>query len=155
VSFETAVGLAWVVWLALILIFLVVEIFTVDFTFLMLAVASVGGVVAALTGLEWFWQLLIVGILAIALIFAVRPRLLVALRAGGDPTKSNIHALIGISGTVTTAFTDGQGHVKLANGETWTARGSDAPLALKVGAKVTVTEINGATAMVEPVEGKA
>jgi membrane protein implicated in regulation of membrane protease activity len=155
VSFDLVVSFAWVVWLALILIFLVVEIFTVDFTFLMLAVASVGGVISALAGLDWFWQLLIVGVLAIALIFAVRPRLLLALRKGADPAKSNVHALIGMDGTVTTAFSDGQGHVKLANGETWTARGADSPLTLKVGAKVSVIDINGATAVVAPTEGKA
>jgi membrane protein implicated in regulation of membrane protease activity len=56
---------------------------------------------------------------------------------------------------VTTAFSDGQGHVKLANGETWTARGADSPLTLKVGAKVSVIDINGATAVVAPTEGKA
>jgi membrane protein implicated in regulation of membrane protease activity len=151
-SIDEIVGFAWVVWLALILIFLVVEIFTVDMTFLMLAVASVGGVITALVGFEWFWQLVIVGVLAIALILALRPPLLRALRRGEDPTKSNINALIGLGGKVTTAFSDGLGHVKLANGETWTSKGAEEPLALKVGTAVTVIAIEGATAIVEPVE---
>jgi membrane protein implicated in regulation of membrane protease activity len=36
---------AWVFWLALILLFVIVEVLTVDFTFLMLALGSVGRVV--------------------------------------------------------------------------------------------------------------
>ncbi len=154
-SFDWIVSYAAVVWLALVLIFLVIEIFVLDFTFLMIAVASVGGVISAASGALWFWQLIIVAVLAIALIFAVRPRLLHALRRGGDPTKSNIHALIGMRASVTGAFVDGQGLVKLANGETWTAKGASSTLSLRVGSAVTVTAIDGATALVEPEEGKS
>jgi len=63
VTVEEISTIAWVVWAALILIFLVIEIFTLDFTFLMLGVASIGGVVAAALGVPWFFQLLIVGVL--------------------------------------------------------------------------------------------
>jgi membrane protein implicated in regulation of membrane protease activity len=154
VSLEEINAIAWVVWLALILVFLVIEIFTLDFTFLMLAVASVGGVISSLLGVPWFLQLVIVGVLAIVLLFAVRPPLIHALRKGGDPTPSNVDALIGLKGTVTTAFDDGAGHAKLANGETWTARSvghDDLPL----GDKVVVVAIEGATAVVAPMERNA
>ena len=72
-SVEEISTIAWVVWAALILIFLVIEIFTLDFTFLMLGVASIGGVASALLGVPWFFQLLIVAVLAVLLIFTVRP----------------------------------------------------------------------------------
>ena len=154
-SLDEINSIAWVVWLALILIFLVIEIFTLDFTFLMLAVASVAGVIAALLDVPWFFQLLIVGVLAIVLLFAVRPPLFRALGKGADNTPSNLDALIGLRGTVSTAFSGGSGHVKLANGETWTARllGSTANLAL--GDTVVVVAIEGATAVVAPLEGNA
>ena len=147
--------IAWVVWAALILIFLVVEIFTLDFTFLMLGVASVGGVVAALLGVPWFFQLLIVGVLAVLLIFTVRPPLLRALRKGGDETPSNVEALIGLRGTVSTAFRDGSGHVKLSNGDTWTSKSAASAEDLPLGDKVVVVAIEGATAVVAPLERNA
>jgi membrane protein implicated in regulation of membrane protease activity len=151
---EEISSIAWVVWLALILLFLVIEIFTLDFTFLMLAVASVGGVISALLGVPWFFQLLIVGVLALVLLFAVRPPLFRALGRGADKTPSNLDALIGIKGTVSTPFTDGTGHVKLANGELWTARFDDGPSTLATGSAVVVVAIQGATAVVALPEGK-
>jgi membrane protein implicated in regulation of membrane protease activity len=145
---------AWIVWLALALIFVVIEVFTLDFTFLMLAAGSVGGLLSSLAGLEWWAQILVTAVLSLALLFLVRPPLLKALRKGGDPTPSNVAALLGLGGTVTTAFVDGTGYVKLANGETWTAKVPPlaADAALVIGSKVTVVAIEGATAVVEPTE---
>ena len=56
---QTVIQFAWIVWLALALIFVVVEVFTLDFTFLMLAVGSVGGLLASLFGAEWWVQILV------------------------------------------------------------------------------------------------
>lgn len=153
-SVEEINSVAWVVWLALILLFLVIEIFTLDFTFLMIAIASAGGVISALLGVPWFFQLLIVGALSIVLLFTVRPPLFRLLGRGADRTPSNIDALIGLKGTVSTAFSDGVGHVKLANGEVWTARIDDGPKKLATGSAVVVVEIQGATAVVALPEGK-
>lgn len=153
-SLDEIMTIAWVVWLALILIFLVIEIFLLDFTFLMLAVASVAGVLAALFGVPWFFQLLIVAVLALALLFAVRPPLTRALRKGADETPSGVEALIGLRGKVSTAFRGDSGHVKLSNGDTWTARvvGNDD---LALGEAVVVVSIEGATAVVAPLERNA
>jgi membrane protein implicated in regulation of membrane protease activity len=146
---------AWIAWLALILIFLVIEIFTVDFTFLMLAVGSIGGLISAAFGVPWPLQLVIAGVVAILLIFTVRPPLLKSLRSGEDPTKSNIDAVIGITGTVISGFDGKVDHVKLANGETWTLRTLDSNTVLAIGDTVTVKAIDGATAVVAPIEGTA
>ena len=151
-SIDQINAIAWVVWLALILLFLVIEIFTLDFTFLMVAVASVGGVVSALLGLPWFAQLLIVGVLALVLLLSVRPPLLRALRRGEDTTPSNVDALIGLRGTVSTSFSGGAGHVKLSNGDTWTARLAGSTDDLALGEAVVVVSIEGATAVVAPLE---
>jgi membrane protein implicated in regulation of membrane protease activity len=143
---------AWVFWLALILIFAIIEVNTLDLTFLMLAVGSIGGLVAGLLGVPWWWQALVAFVLSLALLGFVRPPLLRALRRGGDPARSNVHALLGIGGTVVVAFEDGRGQVKLANGETWTSRLSpDAPASsLPEGERVVVSSIDGATAVVVP-----
>ena len=146
------VSYSWIVWLALILIFGIIELTTLEFTFLMLSVGSLGGLVSGLLGLPWPAQIIIAGILSVLLVFALRPALLRALKRGGDPARSNVDALLGATGIVTNDFSGSASHVKLLNGETWTARlsGSDRPLV--EGERVVVTAIEGATAVVAPAE---
>jgi len=142
---------AWLFWLALILVFIIVEVTTLEFTFLMLAVGSLGGLLSGVFGAPWWAQIIIAGVLALILLFFVRPPLLRALRKGGDPARSNVDALLGIGGVVVQAFQDGRGQVRLANGETWTSRlspGSEGRL--DEGERVVVTAIDGATAVVVP-----
>ena len=148
---------AWIFWVALLLIFVIVEVITVDFTFLMLAGGCIGGLIAGLIGAPFWAQILIAGVLALLLLFVVRPAIKRSLGRGADQTPTNVAALLGTGGTVTTPFVDGQGHVKLANGETWTARlsqvSTDRPV--DTGERVVVTAIEGATAIVVPAEGTA
>jgi membrane protein implicated in regulation of membrane protease activity len=152
-SADVITNYAWIFWLALILIFVIVEVLTVDLTFLMLALGSIGGLTGALFGLPWWAQILLAGVLCVLLLFALRPRLLRILKSGGDTTKSNVDALLGLRGTVTTDFAGITGHVKLANGEIWTARLAVPPgHPMEVGDRVVVTAIDGATAVVVPTE---
>ena len=148
---------AWIFWLALILVFVIVEVLTVNLTFLMLALGSAGGLLFGAFGVPWWAQIVIAAVIAVLLLFAVRPALLRALKRGGDPARSNVSALLGISGTATADFFGNAGHVKLANGETWTARvvGPTANQPLEEGADVIVTAIEGATAVVVPAERNA
>jgi len=148
---------AWIAWLVLILVFATIEVFTLEMTFLMLALGSVAGLVSGLFGIPWYVQFVIAAVVAIALILALRPPLLRRLRRGGDPTLSNIDALIGADGQVLRTVTSVGGQVRLQNGDIWTARLSpiteqtDVP----VGERVLVTGIDGATAVVVPVERSA
>ena len=145
---------AWIVWLGLILLFLIVEMTTLEFTFLMIALGSVGGLVSGLLGLPWWAQIVIAGVLALLLLLAVKPPLLRRLKRGGDPSKTLVDALIGMEGSVIHDFVAGEGQVKLAVGETWSAKVSS-PLKteLEIGDRITVTAIEGATAMVAPMKG--
>ncbi|MWB97819.1 NfeD family protein [Agromyces seonyuensis] len=148
---------AWIGWLVLILVFAVIEIFTLEMTFLMLAIGSVGGLLSGLAGIPWWAQVVVAAALALLLIFTLRPRLLRALQKSGDPTKSNVDALVGESGSVVRTIGTSGGQVKLRNGDIWTARLSpiteqrDVP----VGEAVLVTAIDGATAVVVPLERSA
>ncbi len=141
---------AWIFWLGLILIFLIVEVSTLEFTFLMIALGSLGGLISGLFGLPWWAQIIVACVLALLLLLAVRPPLLRLLKRGGDPARTLVDALIGIDGIVTTDFVNGQGHARLANGETWTAKLSetDNNEQVEIGDRVLVTEIDGATAVV-------
>lgn len=151
---EFIASYGWIIWLALILVFVIIEVATVDFTFLMIAIGSVGGLVADVLGAAWWIQVPIAAVLALLLIFFVRPALHRVLKRGGDPTPTNVQALLGLAGSVATDFVDGQGTVKLANGETWTARlsGFAAKAKAEAGDPVVVTAIEGATAVVAPAE---
>ncbi|MFD6055153.1 NfeD family protein [Agromyces sp. NPDC060279] len=148
---------AWIAWIVLILAFATIEVFTLEMTFLMLALGSVAGLVSGVFGIPWWAQFLIAAIVAVVLIFTLRPPLLRRLRRGGDPARSNIDALIGADGAVVSTLTQAGGQVRLQNGETWTARLS--PITeqrdVAVGEKVLVTGIDGATAVVVPVERSA
>ena len=144
---------AWIVWLVLILVFAIIEIFTLEMTFLMLALGSVAGLTSGLFGIPWWAQFIVAAVVASALIISLRPPLLRLLRRG-DPSRSNIDALIGADGAVVRTVTPSGGQVRLQNGDVWTARLS--PITeqadVTVGERVLVTGIDGATAVVVPVE---
>ncbi|WP_349898169.1 NfeD family protein [Parafrigoribacterium soli] len=151
---EFIVSYSWLLWLGLVLVFVIIEVSTVDFTFLMLAIGSLGGLASGLLGLPVSGQIIVAAVLSVLLLFLVRPWLKRVLERGSDRTPSNVDALLGLTGVVTTEFVDGQGHAKLANGEVWTARlsQSSAQRVVEVGENVIVTAIEGATAMVVPSE---
>lgn len=145
---------AWIAWLVLILVFATIEVFTLEMTFLMLALGSVAGLLSGLAGIPWWAQFIVAAVVSIALILTLRPSLLRLLRRGADPTRSNIDALIGADGAVIRTVTATGGQVKLQNGDVWTARLS--PITeqadVAVGERVLVTGIDGATAVVVPME---
>lgn len=151
---EAITEFAWIGWLALILIFVIVEMLSLEFTFLMLAVGSLVGLLSGLLGAPWWLQLLIAGVVAVLLLFTIRPPLLRLLKRGGDPTPSNVQALLGMTGRVVSTITASGGQARLANGETWTARSAvgEVHRELNPGEPVIVVSIDGATAVVAPTE---
>jgi membrane protein implicated in regulation of membrane protease activity len=148
---------AWIIWLVLILLFITIEVASLELTFLMIAIGSVGGLIASLLDAPWWLQIVIAALVSIALLFGIKPPLIRALRRGGDPTKSNVDALLGLGGRVVMSVGATGGQVRLANGETWTARLSPGTRrnVVEPGEQVLVTAIDGATAVVVPVERNA
>ncbi|QYH36239.1 NfeD family protein [Salinibacterium sp. M195] len=143
----------WILWLALVVLFIVIEVLTLEFTFLMIAAGTlIGGLGANLLGWPWWLQVALAAAISGLLIFTLRPVLLMNLDKGADPAKSNVDALYELGGRVTGPFTNGIGEVKLDNGETWTARvDAVSPVAaMAVGTRVAVSSIEGAIAVVVP-----
>ncbi len=138
---------AWIGWLVLIALFLVIEMLTLDFTFLMLASGSTVGLITGLLGVPVWVQIIVAAAAAALFILFLRPPLLRRLRQGEDPTKSNVDALIGLDGAALHEITSAAGQVKLSNGDIWTARSVDGS-AIAPSRHVVVTAINGATAIV-------
>lgn len=141
----------WIIWLVVILVFVILEVITVDFTSLMLGVGSIGGLVASLFRSPFWLQVVIAAVLSLLLLLTVRPPLKRALQRGGDKTKSNVDALLGLKGVITSDINGNPNMVKLANGETWTAKREAASQPeFTEGDHVVVTAINGSTAVVAP-----
>ncbi|WEK59790.1 MAG: NfeD family protein [Candidatus Microbacterium colombiense] len=141
---------AWIGWLILIAVFLVIEMLTLDFTFLMLSFGSAVGLLTDFVGIPVWVQVLIAAAAAALFILFLRPPLIKRLHRGEDPTKSNIDALIDLRGTALQDVTQISGQVKLSNGDTWTARTATS-VPIPQGSAVAVTAISGATATVRPV----
>lgn len=143
----------WILWLVFILVAITIELLSLEFTFLMISIGSLGGLAANLLGLDWWLQIVVAAGLSVLLLLTIRPFLLRVLRNGGDPARSNIAALIGMSGRVVVTVTETGGQVKLINGETWTARlvsvsGGPTSDSVDPGHPVTVQLIEGSTAVV-------
>ncbi len=145
----------WIAWLVFVIVCVIIEVLTLEFTFMMVAAGSLlGGLGTNLLGAEWWVQILAAAIISGLLLFTIRPLLLKLLHRGESPVLTNVDALAGMTARVTAAFVDGAGFVKLSNGETWTARLSPEHETLKLaeGDRVVVTRIDGATAEVAPKE---
>ncbi|WP_405216547.1 NfeD family protein [Agrococcus sp. Ld7] len=145
---------AWIVWLVVALVCFIIEMVTLEFTFLMIGLSSVVGLVSSITGLPWWVQVLVAAAAALMLLFLVRPKLLNRLHESGEVNKQGIEALLGMDGEVTRSFLRGAGEVTLANGDVWTARLSPVvqPRDPDVGERIVVTSIEGATAIVVPAQ---
>ena len=145
----------WIVWLVFILVCVIIELLTLDFTFLMIAVGSLAGLGANLLGWDWWVQILVAGAVSVLLLLLIRPVLLRLMnRSAASVPPSNVAALIGMGGRVSSTIAELGGLVRLDNGETWTARLSPAAESapIEAGTKVTVISIQGATAVVAPAE---
>ncbi|GAA2992060.1 membrane protein implicated in regulation of membrane protease activity [Microbacterium terrae] len=142
----------WIAWLILALLFVILELVTLEFTFLMLAAgALIGGLGVNLLGGPWWLQIGVAAALSALLLFTIRPLLLKVLHRNDTPdARTNVDALYGMGARVVAPFVHGIGSVRLDNGETWTAQISDESLDLDVGARVAVVSVHGATVEVSP-----
>ena len=138
----------WLWWIGAALAFGIVEMTTLDLIFLMLALGALVAAIVAGAGLPLIWQVLVFGVAAGLFVFALRPVALRYWRLEGRGDKSiGIGGHIGQTATVLREVTDRSGLVKL-RGEEWTARADLEGAVHAPGSLVTVTRIDGATAVV-------
>jgi membrane protein implicated in regulation of membrane protease activity len=141
---------AWAGWLGAAALLAVAELLSMDFVLLMLAIGLAGGAVADVLGGPLALQVLVAVIVAMGTLVFVRPSVVRRLHHGPEITTGHA-ALVGRSAVVTEQVSAQGGLVKLA-GEIWTARPFDDSLVIPEGSTVDVFEIEGATAVVYPVE---
>ena len=130
-----------------------VELLTADLTFALIAVgAGAAAGTAALGGPLWLQAVVGVGVSAAGIAF-VRPIALRHLRRGAPETRTGVAALPGARGRTASEVTAHDGRIRL-RGEVWSARLDTEVTSTPVpdGVEVIVTRIDGATALVYPVD---
>jgi membrane protein implicated in regulation of membrane protease activity len=138
--------MAWLIWLLLAAGLALVEIFSLDLVFIMLAagaLAAAGG--AALGGGLPIQLGLFVAVAGLALVL-VRPYAKRQLTQG-PILRHGAAALVGETATVLQRVSPDSGLVKVS-GQEWTARPFDATQEIETGETVHVLKIQGATALV-------
>ena len=141
---------SWVAWLGLAAALGVVEMFSLDLIFMMLAVGALTGAVAGAFDLPLALQLLAAAGASLATLTLLRPRLVARLRGGPELTLGH-DRLLGTQGQVTVRISATDvGRVRLA-GEEWTAAPYDTMTTIEPSETVEVLQIRGATAYVHPV----
>ncbi|HET7327153.1 MAG TPA: NfeD family protein [Nocardioidaceae bacterium] len=144
---------SWVAWTGGAVLLAIAELLSMDFVLLMLAGGALGGAVTAALGAESPVQIVVAVAVALASLLFVRPSVVRRLHSGPELTTGHA-ALVGRQAVVLEEVTAVAGLVKLA-GEVWTARPFDDSMIIPVGVSVDVFEIDGATAVVYPVDGGA
>ncbi len=142
---------AWVIWLVLIALFLVIEMFTLEFTFLMLAVGSIAGLISSAFITPFWVQAIIAAVVALLLLLTVRPPMLKRFRRGEQKAKFGTHALLGMAGVTLQDTNALAGQVKLDNGDIWTARTQAGAADIAAGIPIQVQSVEGAIARVATV----
>ena len=142
-----------IIWLALLIVFLIVEAVTVTMVSLWFAGGCLAALVAAATGGSPGFQIFTALVVSAALLACLRP--IVRKHFTPGLIKTNVDAVIGSCGYVTADIDNvcATGTVKLGAME-WTARSaSGTPIAK--GTLVKVDRIEGVKAFVIPVEVEA
>ncbi|KAA1419944.1 NfeD family protein [Mumia zhuanghuii] len=139
---------AWAGWVAAGLLLATAELMSLDLVLLMLAVGAFAGAGTAALGGSFAVSALVASVVSLLMLFLARPSMVKRLHRGPD-LVSGTTALIGSSAVALTTVDANQGQVKLG-GETWSARSYDPSVTIEAGAKVSVFEIDGATAVVYP-----
>src|SRR3954451_5512944 len=137
----------WAGWLALAVLFGVLELVSMDLFLVMLAGGAVVGAVTALLGGPLPLQIVLAMISAVGLLGLIRPNVVRRLHSGPD-LKTGAEALIGKRATVLRELTPHTtGRVKIG-GEEWPAAPYLEDDTIPTGAVVDVVQIKGATAYV-------
>jgi membrane protein implicated in regulation of membrane protease activity len=140
----------WLVWLIAAGALAAAEVLTLTLVLGMLAVAALAGAVLAAAGAPVAVEVAGFAIAAVLLLGVARPvarrhrHLPAPLRTGSD-------ALVGRRGVAVTAVDEHGGQVRIG-GEVWSARTYEPSHVIPAGAAVDIAQIDGATAVVLPLE---
>jgi membrane protein implicated in regulation of membrane protease activity len=141
---------AWLIWLIVAVVLLVVETFILTAALGMLGVAALVTAGLAALGLPVLVQFLAFTVTATIGVLLVRPMVKRRLLRP-QLQRFGVEALVGKPAYVVSEVSGLDGRVRIG-GEEWTARAYDQTLVIPAGATVDVLEISGATVLVYPRE---
>jgi len=141
---------AWAVWTSVTVALCLAELVSLDLVLLMLAAGAGAGAVSSVLSPSPWIDLLVAVVVAVAMLWLVRPSLVKRLHSGPELTTGH-SALVGRKAVVLELVDEHGGQVKLA-GEVWSARVFDPSTRIEAGAEVEVFDIDGATAVVHPTD---
>ena len=129
------------------------ELLSVSFFLLFFALGAVVALALAFAGLGLTAQAIGFIVASVVSMLVLRPALLNRLSLRGGEAYAGHRGITGESAVVTEAIeAGGKGTVRVGSGEFWTARAMYTGEGIGKGAKVRVLDIDGLTALVEPVE---
>lgn len=130
------------IWLALMVVFIVVEIITVGLTSIWFAGGALVALLAALTGLGIALQIVIFFGVSLILLFYTRPFVLKYVKPHN--VKTNYEEIIGKEVLVTERIDNKEETGKAVfNGMEWTARSTEEQSVMEAGEMAQVVEIKG------------
>lgn len=134
-------SLVWV-WIGVIVLALVVEVFTEQLVSIWFVPAAFITAVLSLLKIGYIWQVLVFFVLSVAGI--VLSKIFLAGKKSNADTRTNVEALIGERCVVTERIDNFAecGQVKI-KGQFWTARGADKDDTFEVGEALTVVTVEG------------
>jgi membrane protein implicated in regulation of membrane protease activity len=142
------IPMRWI-WVALVIIFALIEVFTLGLYTVWFALGALVMVFLSMLEIPLPFQLLIFLATSAALLFFTRPFAIKKLKIGKE--KTNVDSLIGMHVLVTRKIEEFKtGEVKL-NGQCWSAR-SEHNAEIPEGTKCEVLRIEGVQAIVRPLE---
>jgi membrane protein implicated in regulation of membrane protease activity len=145
-------GPMWI-WLILGFIAAGIEAFTLDLTFLLIALGAISAAGAAALGAPvWLQAIVGVGVSVAGIVF-VKPIAARHLRRMPRSVRTGVDALPGATGVALTPISQDAGEMRL-RGEVWSARLDPDVTTQPVdaGVRLVVTRIDGAMALVHPID---
>lgn len=134
------------IWIALAVVFAVIEAFTLGLTTIWFAAGALIAMVAAIIGLSFTWQILIFLIGSFVIIYFTRPLAVKHLKVG--TAKTNIHSLIGEIGIVIEDIRPLETGVVKVAGQVWTAK-SNSKTIIERNTRIRILQIEGVKLIVE------
>lgn len=137
-----------IIWLALLVAFIVIEILTLGLTTIWFAGGCIPAFIAALFGTPVWLEILLFLVVSLILLFFTRP---VAVKYfNKDRIKTNAESLVGRTAIVISEINnlEGIGQVTVS-GQEWSARYVADGVTIPTGTVVTVRAINGVKLIVE------
>ena len=111
----------WQVWAVVSIVCLILELSSGDFFIICFSIGAVFGIIAAVLGLNIYWQLFIFAIFSLLSVLFVRPVALRYLHKNEPNKPSNADALLGRTGKVTEAIAAGSNGYVQIDGDMWRA----------------------------------